>query len=342
MKLPDTRNYIVIKSLSDLDNAMRNMYCRFIVYEQGNSILVWYKYDIKWLFSKYTIEGESVVSEDNTRGIEAYQRFYKYCGKDEIEKMKTILKPIEIWESEEQLHYANPKYANIPMKGQFFELDVNSSFTYGTLLLSDDFKVLKNYMLELYELKKNARDKNTRTRYKNLQNFLIGYFARVKAFVSLRSEIIKNSNENIISKIALITRNGGTVYLSNTDSIVTDVIGFAIMQPFIGEDVGKFKVEKRAEKLYYNSSNSYQIDNKITYSGMKYFARKNSDLFNEIRATQDGELIKAYNFDIETPIEDMSDICKIKESKITVNIYNKLGEKIETKIYKINLEDIDL
>ena len=342
MKLPNTRNYIIIEKDDELYSAMQNMYCRFIIQERANTIFLWHKVQSKWKFYKFSFFGESAKSEDGTRGIEAYQRFYKYCGKEKIEEMKKVLPNIEIWESEEQLHYYNPKYANKLLKGNFYEIDINSSFTNGVLKLSDDFILLKKYMLELYDKKMNAKNKKEKIRNKNLQNFLIGYFARIKDFVSLRSQIIKNSNDYVIEKIALIERSGGVAYLSNTDSIITNDVGYNLLKDFIGDEVGMFKLEIKSNKLYYQSSNCYQIGNKLVYSGVRYFARKHTNLYTGQTAKQNGELIKGYDFDLEALEEEGNNICKIKESKIIVTVYNKIGEEIDRIIYKINLEDIEI
>ena len=342
MKLPKTRNYIVIKNNSELAPAMKNPICRFIIQERSNSIFLWRKLGREWKFYKFSFFGESVASEDGTSGFLSYQSFYNYCGREEIEKMKKVFPNIEKWESEEQLHYYNPKYSGELLKGKFFELDVNSSFSYGVMQLPSDFIKLKEYMMILYDKKKTAKTKQTRTKYKNMQNFLIGYFFRIKDFVSLRSKIIENSNNAVLDKISEIVENGGHVYLSNTDSIITDEIGYFVMKRYIGEKVGELKLELVSNKLYYESSNCYQIGDKLVYSGVKYFARQHTDLFKKQTATQSGELVRAYDLEIDPLIEDFNNIGKIKESKIIVNVYNSLGEKINEVIYKIDLGDLDI
>ena len=90
-----------------------------------------------------------------------------------------------------------------------FHIDVNSAFSYGTIKLQNDFDLLKEYMLSLYELKKNATTDIEKSRYKNLQNYLIGYFSRIKKFVKLRSDIIDNSNKNVRKMMKDVINNHG-------------------------------------------------------------------------------------------------------------------------------------
>ena len=338
MKLPKSRNYVVINDRDELNKAMMEQYSRFIILEEANVINLWNYTKTGWKYNRFVYFGDDGKGIDDTTGYKAYLEFYKFCGKENIEKMKKVLPNINIWESHEQIHYYNMMYANKKINKKIYAFDVNSSFTYGVMMLSDDFKLLKDYMNIIYNKKKEAKNKNTRLKYKNLQNFLIGYFARINDFISLRSEIIKNSNNNIYSKMEEIEENGGVVFISNTDSIITDEIGYYTMIKYVGKDVGQFKIEAIEDKLFYNSSNCYQLGRKLVYSGVRYFARKHTDLFEGISATQSGSLIKTYNIDIE----GNDDLCCIKEGSIIVNTYNKIGEKINTYVYKINLGDIDI
>lgn len=241
---------------------------------------------------------------------------------------------MDVWDSEEQLHMFNFEHAQEKIYKPIFELDVNSAFTYGAMQLLDDFKPLKEYLQILYDKKENARDDEERSKYKNLQVYLIGYFARIKEFVSLRSEIIRLSNRHIKDNINEIIISGGTVYLSNTDSIVTDTIGYKVIEPKIGTKVGQFKLSSLVDRLYYKSSNCYQLGDKVTYSGVKYFARKHTDFFNDLTATQEGNLIEGYDFDYETENEEEKRVCRVRSGMVTVTVYNELGEVKEIIEYK--------
>ena len=249
--------------------------------------------------------------------------------------MKHILSPIPIWESFEQMHFANYEYSQQKIYKKIYEYDANSSFTFGALQLPDGFDLLKEYMIGLYEKKKNAPNKIIRSRYKNMQNYLIGYFARIKDFVRVRSDIIKESNNNINKKMVEIIKNKGTVYLSNTDSIITDEIGAEIMEKYKGNEVGQFKLEQVSNRLYYKSPNAYQLGDKIIYSGVQYFAKKHMDLFSDINATQEGSLIRGFNFIIDETGE-YKKVCQVEYGEITVKQYNFLGELINTFIYKVD------
>lgn len=335
IKIPPTRNCVVIKNKSELASAKQVDFCRFIIMEQNNMIYVWSKLHEKWSLQKYVIFDEEVEKDDVTTGFKAYQSFYHYCGKEEIERMKLVFEPITIWESEEQMHYANFEYSNERLYKKIYQFDANSAFTYGAIMLPDEFDKLKEYMLLLYEEKKNSTNKITRSKYKNLQNYLIGYFARIKEFVAVRSGIIRNSNNNIRERMAEIVSKKGTVYMSNTDSIVTDEIGAEVMLKHMGDDVGKFKLEKVADKLYYRSSNVYQLGDKVVYSGVGYFARKNTDFFNDAVASQEGSLIKPFDFAIDDPDGDCVKRCRVGFGEIKVTISNSIGELLEIKRYKI-------
>ena len=83
------------------------------------------------------------LSDIETTGNKAYQSFYSYCGKEEIEKMKHILSPIPIWESFEQMHFANYEFSQQKIYKTIYEYDANSSFTFGALQLPDGFNLLK-------------------------------------------------------------------------------------------------------------------------------------------------------------------------------------------------------
>ena len=72
------------------------------------------------------------------------------------------------------------------------------------------------------------------------------------------------------------------------------------MEKYIGDDVGKFKLECTSNKLFYKSSNAYQIGDKIVYSGVGYFARKHTDFFNDKAAIQSGSFIKPIDFTINS------------------------------------------
>lgn len=335
MEIFKSRNYIVLQRVSDLNVAKKDNLCKHIVFESGNCIYIWNKIKNVWRKEIYTFFGNSKISDFETSGNKAYQLFYSYCGKEEIEKMKKVFSPIPIWESEEQMHYANMDFAEQKIYKDIYEFDANSAFTYGATRLPDDFKKLKEYMLLLYEEKRLSTDKLIRSKYKNLQNYLIGYFARIKEFVKVRSEIISKSNSNIIRKMMEINASGGHVYLSNTDSIVTESVGAKIMQKYIGDKVGMFKLSNRTDKLYYRSSNCYQIGEKIVYSGVQYFARKHTNFFDDIFANQSGSLIEGYDFVLNENEGGFVKRCRIKYGEIIVDVFNVIGEHVDTIVYKI-------
>lgn len=332
----NSRIYILLKSIRDLDKAKKNSLCRYIIYEENNIMYVWERFGLKWVKKRYILYKDYVEKSIETKGIVAYQKFYNYCGKEEINKMKNKLPIIPKWDSYEQLHYSNYEFAQQKLYKPIYEYDVNSSFTYGAMQLPSDFNKLKDYMLDLYEKKKNATTKLDRSLYKNLQNYLVGYFAKIKEFVKLRSDIIFNSNFNVKAKMAEIVANKGTVYLSNTDSIITDEIGAEVLEKYRGNEIGQFKLEAKVDKLFYNSSNSYQIGNKVVYSGVKYFERINTDFFEGITATQTGDFLKDYDFICSAEEDEATELCKIKYEDVRVLVYNNLGELTDVKIYKVD------
>lgn len=330
-----SRNYIVIKDIDELKDAKKVDLCRHIIYEKSNSIYIWNLDRGKWVKQKYTYFGKNVEEDLETTGLKAYQEFYYYCGKEEVERMKKILRPIPIWESYEQMHYSNIEFSQVKMYKNIYVFDANSSFTYGATRLPSGFDKLIEYLLKLYDKKTEATNKITRSKYKNLQNYLIGYFARIKDFISTRSEIIRNSNTNIRTKMAEIISNKGSVYISNTDSIITDDYGADVMSKYLGSNVGQFKLEQKADRLYYKSANCYQVGDKLKYSGVKYFAKKHTDFFNEEYAEQSGSLIEEFDFMLETSEQSYNRLCCVRYGEIQVTIYNTIGEVINKVIYKI-------
>lgn len=334
-KITNARTYAIIKSRKELEEAKSTDICMHIILEEGNIIYIWNRVADKWVKEKYVAFDKDKEVDEETTGNKAYMEFYYYCGREEVEKMKTILNPIDPWDSYEQMHYFNPEHTREKIYKTIYEFDANSSFTYGALQLPKGFEKLKEYLLMLYDKKQNSLNKITRAKYKNLQNYLIGYFARVKGFVSTRSEIIRGSNSNIRKKMAEIIRRNGTVYLSNTDSIVTDDIGAEVMQKYIGVNAGQFKLQSTSDKLCYNSSNSYQLGEKVVYSGVSYFARKHTDLFKEHYAKQDGSLIVGKDYSFEVSDEKYRKVCRIQYGEIKVYVINKIGEVIDKIIYKI-------
>ena len=335
MKISAARNCIIAKSKKEVELAKTCDLCRYIILESGNVIYIWSRKNRSWYKEKYIAFGKDEEKDEETTGIKAYQAFYAYCGKDNVERMKNIYTPIPMWESYEQMHYANIEFIGEKMYKTIYEFDANSAFTYGVTRLPDGFEPLKEYMLLLYDKKKSATNSINRKTYKNLQNYLIGYFARVKNFVRVRSEIIHESNLNIQFKMSEIIKNGGNVYLSNTDSIVTDEKGADVMFKYVGDDVGLFKISKKVDRLCYKSPNVYQLGDKVVYSGVGYFARQNVDLFNDIEAVQKGTLIEPFDFDIEYSEEDYKKICRVRYGEIKVTVTNLIGEKIDEIIYKL-------
>lgn len=333
-KLTSSSGCIIAKDKADVQLAKDCTLCTHILLELGNTIYLWKNICGRWHYEKYVVFGESKDIDLETTGFKAYQSFYNYCGKEEVEKMKHIFKPIPMWESYEQMHYANFEYSEEKIYKNIYEFDANSAFTYGATKLPDGFELLKEYMLLLYDKKSNTTNKLTRSKFKNLQNYLVGYFARIQDFIRVRSEIIKESNINIQSKMAEIVSKNGVVYLSNTDSIVTDDIGADVMSKYIGVKVGQFKLELKTNKLFYKSPNAYQIGEKVVYSGVKYFARENTDFFNDISAEQYGSLIKEKQFVIYEEEDKLYKLCSLQYGEIKVFRFNILGELLDIKTYK--------
>lgn len=334
-RLINARNYIIVKNKQELSLAKSCDICSFIIWEDKNCIYLWKRNGYKWEKSKYVQFGKDNETDETITGRKAYQEFYHYCGRDEVEKMKSALSPIPIWDSNEQLHFANIDFAQQKIYKNIYEFDANSAFTYGALHLPEEFYLLKEYMQGLFDLKESSTNKITRSKFKNLQNYLIGYFARIKEFVRVRSDIIGNSNNNITTRMAEINKSKGIVYLSNTDSIITDDYGADVMQKYLGNKAGEFKLKQQATRLYYKSSNAYQIGDKVVYSGSPYFARKHTDFFEDKVAIQYGSLVKGFDFRIEASSDDYFKICKVRFDEITVVVCNSLGEEVDRIYYKI-------
>ena len=290
INLGKSRLYVVVRNKVDYDKAKKIPDCRYIVFEKGCNIFICSESKGSFIKKRYNVFYKATDEDIDTTGIEAYQSFYRYCGREMIDSMKSACRIINSWDSYEQLHYYNFDYADTVINEPVFVYDVNSSFTYGAMQLPKEFDKLKEYMLFLYECKKQASNEVDRSKYKNMMNYLIGYFARVKEFVWLRSEIIRNSNYNINLKMSDIVDAGGKVYLSNTDSIFTDKVGSDVMKKYVGDELGQFKLEKQANKFIYKSSNIYQLGSDVVYSGVKYFARKYVNLFDGTFAQQSGIL----------------------------------------------------
>lgn len=333
--LLNVRNYILVNSKQELNLAKSCDLCTFIIWEDKNAIYLWTRDGYKWNRTKYIQFGKVNETDETITGRKAYQEFYYYCGKAEVERMKRALSPIPIWESNEQLHFANIEFAGEKIYKNIYEFDANSAFTYGTFQLPDDFNLLKEYMQKLYELKDKSSNRITRSKYKNLQNFLIGYFARIKEFVRVRSEIIKESNLNIQLRMGEVFKNKGIVYLSNTDSIITDDYGAEVLYKYVGKNAGQFKLKQQTKRLFYKSSNAYQIGDKIVYSGMPYFARQHTDFFEEKYATQEGKLVEGFDFKIDRSDDDYLKLCRVRGGEIIVTVCNKIGEEIDKIYYRI-------
>ena len=324
-----------MESQQEIRKAKEVDLCRHIVFEKDNCIYLYNREGSKWIIERYVFFDKAKEEDMDVTGLQAYVAFYRYCGEKEVSRMKTVLPQIPVWESNEQLHFYNMNYAKEKIYKNIYEFDANSAFTYGVMQLSQDFDLLKKYMQELYDKKQSATNKLDRSHYKKLQNFLIGYFARIKELVSLRSEIIGNCNKYIKKKMNDVRRNGGTVYLSNTDSIVTDDKGAEVLYKCCGEKVGQFKLELKADRLRYFSSNAYQIGNKVVYSGVGYFAKKHTDLFDDLYGTQRGSLVYGYDSVLNLEKPEYSKLCKVGFGKIEVMVLNALGEPIKKHIYKI-------
>lgn len=335
MKLPSYGNYAIVNNGGELKKAMSDILCGHIIWERGGTIYLYIRHLNKWVREKYVLFGKDTDKDEEVTGRMAYQQFYAYCGKEEVEKMKLILPKIEAWDSVEQLHYFNVFHSGEKIRKRIYEFDANSSFTYGIFGLPDGFDKLKEYAQGLYNKKEVAENPLIRSKYKNLQNFLVGYFARVSGFVSTRSNIIEISNNNIGERMREVNEHKGVVYLSNTDSIITDDYGADIMSKYVGTKAGQFKLKGTYDKLYYKSSNCYQLGSDVVWSGVKQFARMNTDFFADRIAEQKGSLIEGYDFIIPDEVERKVKLCRIRFGVIEVFVYNSMGELLTRKEYKI-------
>lgn len=335
MKLPNYGNYAIVHNSGELKRAMNDILCGHIIWERGGTIYLYVRHLNKWLREKYVLFGEDKQTDEEVTGRMAYQKFYSYCGKEEVERMKLILPKIDAWDSVEQLHYSNVFHSGEKIRKNIYEFDANSSFTYGIYGLPKGFEKLKEYTETLYQKKQEAVDAVTRSKYKNLQNFLVGYFARVSGFVSTRSNIIDISNNNIGDRMREVNDKKGTVYISNTDSIITDDYGADVMAKYMGSNAGQFKLKGTYDRLYYRSSNCYQLGNDVVWSGVKYFAKINTDFFEDRIAEQRGSLIEGYDFVVPEEGSKRVKKCRVRFGVIDVFIYNEIGELVGQKEYKI-------
>ena len=158
MKISAARNCIIAKSKKEVELAKTCDLCRYIILESGNVIYIWSRKNRSWYKEKYIAFGKDEEKDEETTGIKAYQAFYAYCGKDNVERMKNIYTPIPMWESYEQMHYANIEFIGEKMYKTIYEFDANSAFTYGVTRLPDGFEPLKEYMLLLYDKKKKMNN----------------------------------------------------------------------------------------------------------------------------------------------------------------------------------------
>ena len=69
---------------------------------------------------------------------------------------------------------------------------------------------------------------------------------------------------------------------------------------------------------------------------MGYFARKHTDFFKDKIATQKGKFIEPYDF-ILTEDEENKKICKIRNGKVIVTTYNKIGEVLSKYVYSMEV-----
>ena len=172
--------------------------------------------------------------------------------------------------------------------------------------------------------RKKTSTKEERDKHKLILNSLIGImkyhnvFLRIAVLEYARMYIESLKDENTI--------------MQTVDSIVS-----LTPRPDldIGDNLGQFKLEQVANRLYYRSPNAYQLGDKIVYSGVQYFAKKHVDLFNEISATQEGSLIRGFNFVIDEN-KEYTKVCEVEYGEITVKQYNFLGELINTFKYKVD------
>ena len=111
------------------------------------------------------------------------------------------------------------------------------------------------------------------------------------------------------------------------------------MDKYIGEKVGQFKIACTSNKLFYKSSNAYQIGDKVIYSGISYFARRHTDFFKDEIAEQNGSFIIPFDFSLEDRDLGLSKLCRVSLGVITVEVFNKIGEKVGNYVYTPNIGD---
>lgn len=335
LSLNPSSNYVVARNMKEVRIAKQKGLCRFIILETPTAITIWNYVAGNWDIEQFILTNDFCPQPLELTGLDAYRAFYSYCGRDEIERMKSIYTPIPSWEAEPPFHYCNLNYVDMKLYQPIYELDANSAFTYGTTRLPDDFNLLKQYMTMLYGRKRDTTSKTQRSLYKALMNYLIGYMARVKGFSGVRSHIIAESNLNIKRHMVDIQAAGGTVFLSNTDSIVTDEKGMSAMQDSIGAEVGQFKVQSTSDKLYYKSSNAYQLGDNVTYSGVGYYARKHTDFFKGEYAVQTGKFIIPKDIDWEDEEGSLCHLSSVEWDRICVTVFYLNGEYKKRFYYRL-------
>lgn len=251
-----------------LADKMSRIYLTFRSFETDKVVTYW------------TEKNDNVVKHLKT-GMDSYriaQRYYKSPVMHETKEDAPLCS--------QAIHYHNKKFEGKWTKA--IDYDINSSYSWALLKpIPDTTKPLgpgilqkgqigfiypqmmtetpgmecderfpamespyKKFVAKYYKGKKNAKTKQERQNYKDILNFLVGYWQRKNCF--LRSTIVERQNRRISY---FIHKYKDHVIYSNTDSIVSDIHIPEIEQD-IGDEVGQWKVEDRGEVALMN--NGYQ------------------------------------------------------------------------------------
>jgi hypothetical protein len=133
-----------------------------------------------------------------------------------------------------------------------------------------------------------------------------------------------------MSKIKLdILNRGGSVYYTDTDSIVTDIY---LNEELVGNEIGQFKLEYKVKKAYFISSKTYclVLENGETVIKTKGLYNKSLTLKDFVNMYK-GINVKGIKQNTITVYEEGSVTFEEKEIKLDHDSYKK-----REKIYKRN------
>jgi len=170
-----------------------------------------------------------------------------------------------------------PRYNDYVKRGEMGFYKMGGATTkvgeYAEVIFSLQDSPFKEYIIKYYNLKKNATEKEFRTKYKDFLNIPTGMMQRYDIFI--RNAIIYWSNKYIKSFI-----DENTVYC-NVDCIISLVPRYDIP---VGEEIGQFKCEHICDNFKYKQSGIYQWNDECHYQGIP--ARTIKDI-NDIEGWQE-------------------------------------------------------